>query len=238
MHVDTRTLKDVIGNIAATNDGHDVHYEVKDGAEFNASNNTVQTDLKKESLDRAHTRNDSGVNKPFADKLGPSAPQGSKAMNAVVAAQDKASEKYAGMFAKKGLTKAITPKQSPQPSHRGPYAGLSPENNAKNPLLRMRQRHFLRLRQTFDQISKRKEVAVNPEMLPQQTKEQMVENAVQRGEQNTPLGPTQKLMERMSVKPGFNIGVWRKWQHALLDGSFIDMPHLKGGGGSGSSSQA
>lgn len=236
MHVDTQTLKDVIGNVAATTDGHDVHYEVKDGASLDPTNNTVKTELKQESLDKAHARNDSGVNKEFAQKAGPATPTASKAMNAAVAAQDKASDQYAAMFAKRGLGKALTPKQAPQPTHRGPYASLSPENNAKNPLMRMRQRHFLRLRRTFDQITKRKEVAVNPEMLPQSAKDKMMERALERGDANTPFGPVQKLAEKVMPKASFNIGTWRKWQHALLDGSFIDMPHLKGGGGGGGQS--
>jgi hypothetical protein len=225
MFIDSEVMKSVVGHTVAAAGaagGLGVHYDVKQGGDASAGTVTAEAELNEASLDRAKAINGNGDNKIFEQIHAPQ----SNSLASAESKVSKAEEGYAHLFSKRGLLRATPKGPTFVPNRRRhdmSLRALSHEVN-KNPLLRIRQRHYLALRRTFDEILHRRKIAINPEMLPQNTKNDIIENAMKTGEQITPLGPTAQVVKRapQNLRQAFS-----KWGNALVPGSYIDGPTMK-----------
>ena len=98
--------------------------------------------------------------------------------------------------------------------------------------MRFKARRLRQLRRTFDEISaqRKKNVAINPESLPQSAKERIIESSLEKGEQNTPFGHITSPAVAAKAIAKTAVSAWSKWDAvgALAAGSFIDLaPRLK-----------
>jgi len=218
-HVDAETIKNIVAKPAGP-PGWNINFDIKQGAEIRADGGVAQTELNEQSLAAARTRAESGPNKEVAASLKPRQPQGSSALGFIESQREKVDARYQSLFTKRKL---------PTPNYR---ASLAPNAVAKNPLMRIRQRQLLQLRKTFDEIAawKNRAVALNPELLPQQIKEKIVQSSLEKGEKNTPFGHIHTPGGVAKTLGKTAINAWKKWDAvgALAAGSFIDLaPRLR-----------
>jgi len=218
MFITADILQAIIGPVATGPAGFGIRHEVASGATINASSNGVETKLDEQSLASAHAHIRGGGNKIFAALDQPKG--ASNALSFVANQQSRMDNRYFGLFAKNGL-RGIAERAATYEPRRDTAATLS-RQIAKNPLLRMQQRNYLRLRQTFDQIAKKKAVAINPDMLPQPVQDSMIEAALQKGETNLPAAALSRLAKTTSLR-----GAFTKWGPALAAGSYIEGPSMK-----------
>ena len=218
-HVDAETLKGIIPKPAGP-PGWNINFDIRQGTEIRADGNVAHAQLNEQSLDSARAQAEGGRNKEVAASLKPPELKNSTALTFIESQRAKTDARYQSLFTKRKL---------PPPNYR---ASLTPGANAKNPLMRMRQRQLLQLRKTFDEIAawKNRAIALNPEMLPQQVKEKIVQSSLEKGEQNTPFGHAAAPGGVVKTLGKTAISAWKKWDAvgALAAGSFIDLtPRLK-----------
>ncbi|MDE2029507.1 MAG: hypothetical protein KGI97_02970 [Alphaproteobacteria bacterium] len=210
--------------------GFGMHYDVASGMNEHGA---VELKLNDPSLTAAHKMNEQGGNKIFTALHGSRVPKPSGALAFMAQKQDKADNQYFALFARCGLDKTArrVMQRSPssqahprsRPQARGHMRATLAREVSKNPLLRMRQRYFLQVRRTLDEVLKRKQVRINPEMLPEPVKKKMIETAIQNGQTNTPLGQIPPQM----MKGGL-AAAYKKWGGALIPGSiFTDLMPTK-----------
>lgn len=214
--IDAEILKDVVGSHAAGPAGFGISYEVENGAHIDAGGGAVEVKLDEQSLARARAQNEGGVNKEVAKTL---APKPSRSLNAIHGQQEKTDNRYQALFDKRNLSSIADRGLSPAyGGHRPDYRALA----AKSPLLRIRQRHLLQLRKTFDEIAqyRKKTVAVHPENLPRRAQEKLIEVALNKGEKNTVLGS----LPHAGKAVGYNPKEWNRWGHSLIGGSSAPGP--------------
>ena len=212
MLLDAEILKAVLGPQAAGPAGFGINYEVDGGANIEANGGAAEVKLNEQSLAQARAQNEGGVNKEVAKTLAPQ-PKDSKSMTAIKTRQEKTDFRYEALFNKRTISGAMVNKITTAHGHHPNYrAALTP----KNPLLRIRQRHLLQLRQTFDEIAqfRKKTVAVHPDMLSQQTRDKMIEVAASKGEHHTPVGAVPHYLQ----KGAYNAREWSKWGPSLMGG--------------------
>jgi hypothetical protein len=216
--VNAEVLKEVVGAISSGPAGFGIHYEVAGGANIDQVMN-VDIKLNEHSLLNARVNSETGKNKQVAQTL-EQTPKASGSIASIAGQQAAVDNRYLSMFSNRGLSAS---RELPTPSWGGRRPDYRTALSAKNPLLRIRQRRLLQLRKTFDEIAcaKKKSVAINPESLPKHVLAKMVEAAISRGDQNTPLGPTPKAAKAV----GYNSNAWKRWGHSLIGGSFpLDAP--------------
>ncbi len=165
--------------------GMGIHYDIVGDTNVTSSTAGVQVKLDEKSLERAEKM--TGVTrtpKPGKQRI----------PEAAAKKQEQTDDKYVGMFDKKGLKYGT--RSGPRPNYRSAMS-----SSAASPLSRVKQRRLLELRRTFDQIAaaKTKSIPISAERLPQETLRKMVQDAIKRGDQMTPIGSLEKAMKLAGI---------------------------------------
>jgi len=190
--------------------GMGIHYDIVGDTDVSSPTAGVQVKLNEKSLERAEAKTGVTRTPKPGDKVAPSA---------VSKKQEQVDNKYAGMFDKRGLSNKIG--FSPHPDYRSTLS-----SNAASPLARVRQRRLLELRRTFDQIAaaKTKSIPISAERLPQEALKKIVEDAIKRGDQMTPVGSLDRAMKMAGMQNKGLKKAYDRWAHALFPGSYESMP--------------
>ena len=200
-------LKEAIGPVASGPAGFGVNYKIENDANIDASTTGVTAKLDETSLTSARAQNESGINKQVAATLDPKIQHQSNQMTSMMSRNEQSDSRYGSLFSKRGLETSVnrsltpTPRFGARPSN---HRTVMPQNVlSKNPALRIKQRHLLRLRRTFDEIAgqKSKTVAINPQNLPKQAMAKMVNAALEKGLEMTPLGPIVQAAKLAGLMP-------------------------------------
>ena len=167
--------------------GMGIHYDIVGDTDVSSPTAGIQVKLNEKSLERAEKM--TGATRTPK-------PESRAAPSAVSKKQEQSDNKYVGMFDKRGLSYGT--RFGPRPDYRSTLS-----SSAASPLARVRQRRLLELRRTFDQIAaaKTKSIPISAERLPQETLKKMVEDAVKRGDQMTPIGSLSRAMKLAGVTP-------------------------------------